>query len=88
VLVCEQIGFPYTHNLPTLFNLIPNEWGAARVEADLERLSEYAVESRYPADLPDITHEEASEATKDAAHLFGAVQHDMKSRLPDASSGK
>ena len=50
MLVFEQIAFSYTHNLRMLSNLIPEEWSIAQVEADLERLSEYAVETRYPGD--------------------------------------
>jgi HEPN domain-containing protein len=86
VLVFEQIAFPYTHNLTTLSNPIPDEWSVAQAEADLERLSEYAVESRYPGDLPEITSTEAEEATADARRLFDAAEHDVNTRLPDDSS--
>ena len=86
VLVFEQIAFPYTHNLTTLSNLIPDEWSVAQAEADLERLSEYAVESRYPGDLPEITSTEAEEATADARRLFDATERDVNTRLSDDSS--
>lgn len=87
VLVCEQIPFPRTHNLSTVFNLIPAHWQVREVAADLERLSEYAVESRYPADVPDITAAEAAEAVRDAVRLADAVTADLKQRLSEQSRG-
>lgn len=81
ILVYEQIPFPRTHNLNSLFNLIPSDWKVKHVESDLERLSEYAVESRYPGDLPDITAEEAHWAVQDAARLVAAVQNDLHGRI-------
>lgn len=86
VLICQQIGFPRTHNLSTVFNLIPSDWRVKQVEADLERLSEYAVESRYPGDVPDITPEEARQATADASRIVSAVRSDLKARLSDTAS--
>lgn len=81
VLVCEQIPFPRTHNLPTIFNLIPTGWHVRSVPADLERLSEYAVEARYPADVPDISAGEVRDAVHDATRLVEAVAADLTPRL-------
>ena len=84
VLVCEQIAFPRTHNLNALINLVPAGWAVKDVEADLERLTEYAVESRYPADMPDITADEAALAVEHAGMLARAVRDDLQDRLDDA----
>lgn len=83
VLVFEQIAFPRTHNLSTLFNLIPARWRLKDVAADLERLTEFAVESRYPADVPDITDEEARMAVGDAARLVNAANSDLRDRMAE-----
>lgn len=88
VLVFKQIAFPYTHNLTTLANLIPEEWSVSKIEADLERLSEYAVETRYPGDLPEITSSEAAQATKDARRLFDAAERDLSAHLSDGPSAE
>lgn len=52
VLVFEQIAFPRTHSMSTLVNLIPESRHLKNIDADFERLTEYAVEARYPAVLP------------------------------------
>ncbi len=73
-LVFHQIEFPKTHDLDSLLDL------AAKVDApmagSLRRasvLSVYGVETRYPADLPDLTLREAQEAVNLAVEVRSAV---------------
>lgn len=84
VLICLQIEFPFTHHLPTLRDLIPSGWKVKHVDAALERLSEYAVASRYPGDLPDISPDDARTAVREARRIVEAVEADLDAQLPDS----
>ena len=55
-LVCRQIEFPKTHDLDRLLDLaaMVNE-PLAHLLRDIGVLTVYGVETRYPADLPDLT---------------------------------
>ena len=81
VLVFEQIEFPFTHNLDVLHQRIPETWDAKAVRADLDRLSEYAVDARYPGNWPDLTRDDAQQAVRDALRLVDAVTEDLNARL-------
>ena len=62
VLVFSTIPFPKTHNIGVLLELLPAETprDAALEEALL--LTDYAVTSRYPGEVEDVTTEELSTA--------------------------
>ena len=63
VLVSRDCRFPYTHDLATLLRLI--EKSGETVPADVERvvrLTDYAVETRYPGLFEAVTEEEYEEA--------------------------
>lgn len=77
VLIREQIEFPRTHNLSTLRDLIPSDWSVTAVQADLGQLSRFAVESRYPENVPDVTEEEARAAVADAQRIVTAVREEL-----------
>ena len=81
----EVIGTFARYDSAKSFGEKTTKWGVTQTEADLERLSEYAVESRYPGDLPEITSTEAKQATADARRLFDAAQHNVNIRLSDDS---
>ncbi len=79
-LIAAAVAFPRTHDLALLHRLVPEEWTVKGVAADLERLSEYAVDARYPGDWPEITEEDARDAVADAHHLVQAVRTDLDAR--------
>jgi len=83
VLVCQQIEFPFTHNLNALHNRIPKGWHVENVEVDLARLTEYAVDARYPGNWPDISQADAQAAVRDAQQIIEAVEVDLTARLPE-----
>ena len=80
VLIWLQINFPYTHDLDAIFRLIPEDWVVKNVEADFYRLSEYAVDTRYPGNWPDLSHDDAEKAVIDARRVVDAVEEDFKQR--------
>ncbi len=73
-LAWEQIDFPKTHNIGALIMLIS---GVNKELADglmpARILSDYAVEGRYPGDLPEVNQEEASEAIKLSESVRDAI---------------
>jgi len=63
ILIALRVQFPYTHDLAELLPLIVQN-GQATPEQILEaaKLSDYAVEARYPGLGEPVTHEEYLEA--------------------------
>lgn len=75
VLVWHQIEFPKTHDLERLSRLLEN--ADATVAAAVLRASElttYAVDARYPSELPEPTAVEASHALN-LAEAVSALVH-------------
>jgi HEPN domain-containing protein len=62
ILIYLQVEFPFTHNLNVLHDRIPDDWAVKYVQANLARLSEYAVDARYPGNWPDLSPDDARAA--------------------------
>lgn len=80
-LVYEQVDFPKTHDLPTLRVRVPEGWTIKEVGADLELLSKWGVEGRYPGDWPEATEADAGKAIADARAVLEAVRIDLNLRV-------
>lgn len=76
-LIAEQQPFPFTHDLIRLCELLPPSWSVLRAEVSWAPLSAYAVEARYPDDLPDVNAREAEAAVADAAATVAAIEADL-----------
>ena len=64
-LVWRQTEFPKTHNIANLLDLVSSSQEQLAISLDAATvLTKYAVESRYPGDLPEICFEEACEAVR------------------------
>lgn len=72
-LVHLQLEFPRTHDLDLLLNLMPDDWTLHDQSIDLTRLSEWAVEARYPGDWPEATVEDAEVAIRTAESVVSFV---------------
>ena len=73
-LVWYQIEFPKTHDLSKLLQLVATR--DKRLSGALQGilvLTDYGVDTRYPADLPDLTSNEASQAVELARQTKDAV---------------
>jgi HEPN domain-containing protein len=77
VLVFLQIDIPRLHNLNALRNLIPPDWPLTQEHPDLTDLTEWAIEARYPGDLPPPTAEEAGEAVGQTRAVWNSVHRDL-----------
>lgn len=75
MLVGYGVIFPRTHDLEVLLNLLPV--GAEQVRssgADLNALSAWATEARYPGDWEEASREEACLAVADARTIVKIVE--------------
>ena len=77
VLVFLGIEVPRYHNLNALRNLILDGWQLKDDHPDLSRLTEWAVEARYPGDWPDATEADARLAVQEARALWNSVMADL-----------
>ncbi len=67
-----------SHDLDMLKNLLPDGWYTKSEAKDLSELSFWAVESRYPGDLPEATKEDADNALAKAEYILRSVQDDLR----------
>lgn len=72
-LIARQEPFPYTHDLELLLELFPEAERDRYEDFDLERLSTYSVDARYPG-VPMLDWEEARAAINEAKQVVEAVQ--------------
>ena len=87
VLVALQIVFPYVHDLDRLVALVPDGWGVRDVGGDLALLTSFAVESRYPDDLPDVRRAEARTGVALAHRVVEAVETDLLPLVAERGGG-
>lgn len=72
-LVLDGIVPPRTHNLASLAALLQPGWRLLDLEVDLEALTLWAAESRFPSEFGAPTLEEARGADEDATTILNAV---------------
>lgn len=73
LLTAQGIAFSKTHVLLFLVNLV-NDADINLYREKLDRLTDYAVESRYPGDYVEPELEEAEEAVRVAIDVFHLVK--------------
>jgi HEPN domain-containing protein len=76
-LIANGIAFPRIHDLLALRALLPSDMPAGLDDADLAELSAWAVEARYPGDLPEATSADARTAVADARVIIGTARGDI-----------
>jgi HEPN domain-containing protein len=80
IFVFLDLDFPYTHDLDRLRDLLPDGWRIKRDFPDLAELTEWAVEARYPGDMPDIVDADAQRAVQQAQDVWTSVHADLVER--------
>ena len=73
VLIFLEIDFPRTHDLDALQNLVPESWQLKAMHPDLAPLTRWAVDARYPGEMPEATNVDASEAVEQARAVWTSV---------------
>ena len=76
------IQFRKTHDLVVLVALQPEPVRSEVDILDLQRLQQWAVDARYPADLPGITADEADAVVAIADQIVAAVGVALQSNGP------
>jgi len=79
LLVLNGIEFLRTHQISTLVTLVPPQVRPHLTPEEQDRLTEYAVTTRYPGDYDPISLEEARQAVRIARRLRNQVRR----RLPE-----
>ena len=78
VLVFSQIDFAFRHDLDALRNLVPSGWQLKGNHPDLADLTDWAVESRYPAEQPEATETDARDAARQARAVVESIERDLR----------
>jgi len=74
MVVAQDVDPPRTHNLLRLEQLAAPDVQAALAGIDLEGLTRWAIEGRYPEDLAEATAADATLATAAAAEVLQIVE--------------
>ncbi len=79
-LIYVGTDFPRQHDLDLLRNLLPSDWPVTREYRQLGALSGWAIEARYPSDLPEPSSADAAEALRQARGVVQSVLCEMERR--------
>lgn len=79
LLVRHQIELPYRHDLEFLVALLPAGADVRLRDTDLSRLSEWAVESRYPGHWTEASRDDAGFAVEQANIVLNAARIELGS---------
>ncbi len=78
ILVLLELKFPYTHDLDHLREIIPLGWRVKEAFPKLYALSIWAIDARYPDDMPDVVESDAQEALQLAKAIHQTIIDDIK----------
>jgi HEPN domain-containing protein len=81
VLIFEETSFRKTHDVIVLAGLLPGELIDELDSIDPVVLQQWAVDGRYPGDLPDATAAEANEVLLVAAAIVAAMDSHLAKAL-------
>jgi HEPN domain-containing protein len=73
VLIAESTPFRKTHDIVVLVGLAPAQLATNLAAVDILVVQPWAVDGRYPGDLPDATPTEAAEVVATAATILAVV---------------
>lgn len=79
-LVLDGVGFPFSHDLRVIRNLLPDDWPAEVRGADLAQLTVWGAESRYPGSWNEPTAENAVEAVTEARMVYESIADEFARR--------
>lgn len=73
-LVAASIPFRKTHDVVVLVGLVPQSLATELVAVDVLLLLPWAIDGRYPGDLPDAIDAEVSDVVSTAATIVAGVE--------------
>jgi HEPN domain-containing protein len=80
IFVYLQIDYPWRHDLDALRNRLPDDWPVKKEHPDLARLTEWAVEARYPGDWAEATFQDAQTACDQARSIVESISVEFSRR--------
>lgn len=83
LLIYRSVDFPKMHDIGELIKLLPSHLRPPMAVVDQERLTDYAIEARYPGDWEPITRAEA----EGMVALARQVRRAIRSQLPGEATG-
>ncbi len=81
LLIYRSIGFPRTHDIVVLFNLLKYTDSSKLDINTIQPLNRYSIEARYPGDWDPIEKEEAENAVKTARAFRVSVRKILEELL-------
>jgi HEPN domain-containing protein len=81
ILILLDIKFPFTHDLDHLREIVPVGWRVKTMFPKLYGLSIWAVEARYPGDMPDVVEADAQEALRTATTIYQVIFDDIQAQI-------
>ncbi len=78
LLIARGRDFPKTHELFGLSRLLPENLEVGVTDEELISLSKWAVEPRYPGDLPEATEDDARAAVRQAREILATALKDLE----------
>ena len=87
-LIFLQVEFPYRHDLGFLRTYLPDGWLLKENPADLDDLSQWAVEGRYPGSSKEASEDDARAAVGLASEAYEAALEDLERYGYDPDGGE
>lgn len=78
LLIARGRDFPKTHELFGLSRLLPEDFKVGVADEELVSLSKWALEPRYPGDLPEATEDAARAAVRQAREILATALKDLQ----------
>ena len=79
-LVLTDGEAPFLHDLEVLLNLLSEGWPEELALADLEGLTQWASDARYPVDQPEPSAENAVHSVAEARTVYDAIAGEFARR--------
>ncbi len=79
LVVSSDLDPPKTHNLLRLARMLAEETASRLLDVDLEDLTRWAIEGRYPGDLDEATSRDATRAVELAGQILAVAQAALES---------
>ena len=80
IFVFLQVEYPLRHDLDALRLRLPDDWSVKNEQIDLARLTEWAVEARYPGDWGEATFDDARVAFDQAKAVVESISKEFYRR--------
>lgn len=77
-LIFLGVSFRKVHDLELLSQELPNDWALSKDPERLSWLTVWAVEPRYPGDLPEASEDDANTAVDQAREILEMTLEDLE----------